>query len=79
MSHRRAQLADGTYVEIVERDGGWTYESAAASAVDEVPGIYTSPEEAEAYARNRFELELVTDFADGGDAEDHSAPVTRDR
>ena len=61
---RRAQLLDGSYVEIVTRDGGWTYEYTTATATDEVPGIYSSPEEAEAFARNRFELELVTDFAD---------------
>ena len=63
---RRAQLIDGSYVEIVEKDGGWTYDSTTASATDEVPDIYSSPEEAEAFARNRFELEMVTDFADNG-------------
>ncbi len=67
---RRAQLVDGSYVEIVQREGGWTYETTAASAVDEVPGIYTSSVEAEAFARNRFELELVTDFADAGEVDD---------
>ena len=62
---RRAQLLDGGYVEIVEEDGGWTYVASRAWTLgDEVPGIYSSPEEAEAFARNRFELELVTDFAD---------------
>ena len=63
---RRAQLVGG-YVDIIERDGGWTYDyrpSAGASEVEEVPGIYSSPEEAEAFARNRFEAELVTDFSD---------------
>ncbi len=66
---RRAQLLDGGYIEIVERDGGWTYELARGTPneLDEVPGIYSSPDEAEAFARNRFELELVTEFADTDD------------
>jgi len=67
---RRAQLLDGGYVEVIEKDGGWTYvyapatESSRAQWAGEVPDIYSSPDEAEAVARHRFEAELVTDFAD---------------
>lgn len=67
---RRAQLLDGGYVEIIEKEGGWSYdyspasEAGRASAAGEVPDIYSSPDEAEAVARHRFEAELVTDFAD---------------
>ena len=66
---RRAQLLVG-YVDIVERDGGWTYDYQPAGRleVEETPGIYSSPEEAEAFAVNRFEAELVSDFEDVGDA-----------
>ena len=65
---RRAQLADG-YVQIVERDGGWTYDYQPAGRLEaeEVPGIYSSPEEAELFAANRFDAELVSDFEDVGD------------
>ena len=65
---RRAQIVGG-YVEIVERDGGWTYDYQPAGRleVEEVPGIYSSPEEAELFATNRFEAELLSDFEDVGD------------
>lgn len=66
---RRAQLIDGSYVEIVQKEGGWTYEYTTATATDEVPSIYSSQAEAEDYARNRFELELVTDFVDDDTSE----------
>lgn len=72
---RRAQLLDGGYVTIVERNGGWTYAYSGSRlpSEEEVPDIYSSPEEAEAAARNRFELELVSDF---GDPPDDRAPAT---
>ena len=66
---RRAQLLDGGYVEIVERDGGWTYQAHPTPEGGEVPDIYSDPIEAEAFARNRYEMELVTDFADVSDGE----------
>ena len=61
---RRAMLLDGGYVEIVPKAGGWTYDHSTDAPGDEVPDIYTTPDEAEAFARNRFEAELVTEFSD---------------
>ena len=61
---RRAMLLDGSYVEIVPKAGGWTYDHSTDGPRDEVPDIYTTPDEAEAFARNRFEAELVTEFSD---------------
>ena len=57
-------LLDGSYVEIVPKAGGWTYDHSTDAPTDEVPDIYTTPEEAESFARNRFEAELITEFSD---------------
>jgi hypothetical protein len=62
-------LLDGSYVEIVPKDGGWTYDHTTDTPSAEVPGVYTTPDEAEAFARNRFEAELVTEFSEDADTE----------
>ena len=71
---RRAMLLDGSYVEIIAKAGGWTYDHSTDAPGDEVPGIYTTPDEAEAFARNRFEAELVTEFSDGEPVEQKPTP-----
>lgn len=71
---RRAMLLDGSYVEIIAKAGGWTYDHTTDAPDEEVPGIYTTPDEAEAFARNRFEAELVTEFGDDQSAQQEPAP-----
>lgn len=66
---RRAMLLDGSYVEIIPKAGGWTYDHGTDAPSDEVPDIYTTPDEAEAFARNRFEAELVTEFSEDGNVQ----------
>jgi hypothetical protein len=68
-------LLDGTYVEIVPKAGGWTYDHSTDGPADEVPDIYTTPDEAEAFARHRFEAELVTEFSDDASTEEEEPPA----